>query len=255
MPGSLDRVPFVLKFNRWTSESYFCLKFWLSLLSNTGRHCIILQDLWPVDGLPKDLTNLINSFDYTPEIKCTDYSLSANFKFAKPESTHWARQGAACLTAFKLISSDYFWLIDADDTIFLTDPKIVLEKLCIAEEIAYLKNFDAFSYAFYRHVPKKNHWSLGIALLKSTIPVNEVVSITYEEISQYGIGDNIDGAFDYLRRAGRLNLQSFIFNNIVFHHHTPHIARWNTGAVYGVYDWRAGILNGRLKIPNDVFMF
>jgi len=228
-----------------------CLKFWCSLASNTGRPCFILQDLWTEDKFPKEFQNLVKSLNLQPVVTNTNYDKAKNLNFVKPESKHWARAAAANLTAFELTQADYFWLIDADDTIFITEPKIIFEKLCLAEEIAILKHLDGFSYAFYRHT-KANHWSFGIALMKTSIPLDEVINVPAAEVITLGIADNIDGAFDVLRRSGRLNLQSFIFNNIVFHHHTPSIAKWNIAAVFGVYDWRAGMLNGAIKAPDDV---
>jgi|GEM_PF-6766005 len=250
MQSNRGNIPFVLKFNRWTTESFMCLKFWCSLVSNTGRQCYILQDLWTEDKFPKEFQNLVKSMNLQLLVTSTNYENAKNLKFVKPES-NWNRAAAANLTAFELTQADYLWLIDADDTIFFTDPKIIFEKLCLAEEIAMLKHFDGFSYAFYRHI-KQNHWSLGIALMKTSIPLNEVIDVSAADVTAFGIEANIDGAFDVLRRNGRLNLQSFIFNNIVFHHHTPSIAKWNIAAVFGVYDWRAGMLNGAVKAPDDV---
>jgi hypothetical protein len=252
MQSNPSSLPFVLKFNRWTMESYICLKFWLSLVANTGRKCFLLQDLWINSGnFPKEFQALVESMNLQLIVRSTNYEKHRNLKFVKPESKRWALAAAANLTAFELTQEDYFWLIDADDTIFLTEPKQILEKLCLAEELAMLKSLDGFSYAFYRHV-WLNHWSLGIALMKTRIPLDIVADVHAADIEKLHISDNIDGAFDLLRRNGILNLQSFIFNDIVFHHHTPKITAWNTGAVFGVYDWRDSILNGVIKAPDDV---
>jgi hypothetical protein len=234
---------FVLKFNRWSNESFASLRFWLSVVAVSRRECIILQDLWDQNNMPDPFKKLVASTGLAIDIRSTNYSACDNWRFYRAESENWRKAGAANITAYDLSKTDYFWLIDADDTIFLTDSYLVSQKLALAERIAKLSDLDGFSYAFYRHIGA-NHWSFGVALMRRDISMDLVASVEAREITQLNVADNLDGAFDVLRRCQKLKLESFILNDVIFHHHTAKIQNWNVGAPYGVYCWNKKILNG-----------
>ena len=201
--------------------------------------------------MPDLFKQLVASAGLAIDIRSTNYSACDNWKFFKIESESWRKAGAANITAYDLAKTDYFWLIDADDTIFLTDPSSVSQKLALAERIATLSTLDGFSYAFYRHI-QANHWSFGISLMRRDISMDLVASVEAREIVQLGIGDNLDGAFDILRRRKSLKLESFILNDLIFHHYTPQKQDWVVGAPYGVYCWKRKLLNGLVNAPDDV---
>ena len=244
---------FVLKFNRWTHESATCLRFWVRLASLSGRPCTILQDLWLNDEVPETLTKGLSQMGPMFTFRSTEYSDGREYRFLHdyPNRTVWYKPSAANFTAFELVTSDYFWLIDADDTIFLADPQVVYEKLLLAEEYTKTQSLDGFSYAFYRHFPP-HCWSLGVALLKRSLPLNEIKKVEASEIVPLGLGDNVDGACELLRLKGRLDLKSFILNKVVFHHHTPKATYSRPGSAFGVYYWEGGTLDGKFKVPSDV---
>lgn len=221
------------------------------MLAGSGRQIYIIQDLWSNDQYPKQFIELLNSKNLNLVICSSDYTITNDFNFAKPESKNWHRAGAANLTGFKLVNDDYFWLIDADDTIFLSNPKVVYQKICLAEEIAILKKLDGFSYAFYRHIPI-NHWSFGVAFMRKHISMDNVRQVNWNDIIKLGIADNLDGAFDLLRKSGSMQLESFVFSEIIFHHHTPRFFNFPVGAALGVYYWEGRVLNGLLTAPPDV---
>lgn len=244
---------FVLKFNRWSDESLACLRFWVRLARLSSRPCIILQDLWAIDEVPKSLIDSLSKTGLDFTFQSTKYSDGGEYKFllAYPKRTVWYGASAANFTALELATTDYFWLIDADDTTFLADPEVVYEKLLRAEGYARGRALDGFSYAFYRHF-SPHTWSLGVALLKKELPVNEIKAVDAIELVSRGLGDNVDGALEVLRQKGRLALQSFIFNKIVFHHHTPMAMYCRPGVPFGVYYWESGVLDGKFKAPSDV---
>ena len=242
---------FVLKFNRQTIDGLICLNFWVQLARVMERRVVLLTDLWAPGDVHAQVRGVFRKYGVEPDVANTDYTLTRDAKFARPASTRWLRIGAANLTAYRLARTRRFWLVDADDTLFYDDAERLAWKFTRAEAEASRESMAGFSYAFFRHLPI-DHWSFGVALMDREVDLEVALQVPHERILALSVADNIDGAFDVLRRSGTWNLRSFVFDGSLFHHHLAATSNWVSGTSYGVYRWNGRRLFGLYEAPADV---
>jgi hypothetical protein len=236
-----------LKFNRDTAAAKICLDHWLKIFSNDD--IVIISDLYNVNSE----TKIKRLADITVPIVNTDYSLSAEYQncFGGGKGELWRKAGSANFTAYKLAGIDTtFWLIDADDTMFVsTNYAEIRSKLLSAEQYFDKKKLDGLSIDFYRELVN-DHWSFGVCLLTTNTNLENLKVINPEEISQIIRYINLDGAFDVLRRNNTFKLESFVLNNYFFHHHVdrPQLS-------FGLYYWVNNTLWNKIPLAGDVISF
>lgn len=219
-----------LKFNRSDSSAIVCLTFWLELFRN--YEIIINCDLFVLnrDPVPQYLTDaisgrntkLINS-DYTTGDIYTPYMKSKK-----------RRMASANLTCFQHLdkSDKYFWVIDADDTMFLfQNYSYIQQKLANAENYAIENNLDGFSLDFYREY--NNTWTFGVCLLRADIDWKKISTISGDDLNRYNLSMNSDSIFDYLGRKNVFKLKSFVFENLSF----QHLINKHVPLPNGIYYW------------------
>jgi hypothetical protein len=200
-----------LKFNRDDASSLVCLFYWLEIFKDYELFliCDLFRENSPV---PENLKQLLQNKNI--KIKNTDYSL-------RTQTDHLFSKGwkvkASCanLTCFNLLdpTDTDFWIIDADDTMFLTrDFDLIRTKLLDAENILNKEQLDGLSLDFYREA--HDQWSFGVCLLSSTIDLNKLKDATLFKTPIV----NLDGAFDHLRKQQEYKLKSFIIDECGFQH-------------------------------------
>lgn len=225
-----------LKYNREGPSALICLHYWIELFSN--YEIIINCDLFDVDKdkIPDNLKNL--ALNKNVKFINSDYSTgniyTPNFKAKK------RAMASANLTAWNHLKSEdqYFWIIDADDTMFLSaNFNLIREKIKLAEDYALKHNLDGFSLDFYREY--NDSWTFGVCLLKTNIPWKDIKNVTTEELIQNGLANNCDSCFDMLGRKGIVNLKNFVFDRCSFQHL---INKNYTAIPNGLYYWRDGKL-------------
>ncbi len=234
-----------LKFNKTDTVGYMCLLSWIEIFQDYD--IVLVCDLFTVDKdpIPELLSMIINRSNKEIEIINTDYTSSSQFDNLIPDS-RYQRAAAANFTCFnhnKL--EDYFWLIDADDTMFLTrNFDFIKSKIKEAENLIVNNKFDSLSLDFYRM--QNDTWSFGICLVNAKLDFSFI---------RNNISDNdfvpkdtrcLDICFDKLRRKNKLNLKTFIINNTSFIHYV-HKTR---NLPYCLYHWENGRLNGK-AVPED----
>lgn len=235
-----------LKFNRSELASQLCLQHWIEIfqdckitivcdLFNSGRGEPVpdfLQKIISGKGINIINTNYALGEKYTP-----------NYKARK------RKQSSANLTCFELGKNlPYYWLIDADDTMFLTrDYQYIREKLRAAENYFLQHTLDGFSLDFYREI-NFDHWSFGVCLLKGSIPFEKILTVDPVKPTQYqGLTQNLDSYFDILRRENQMKLMSFVIDKMAFQHQlTPFHTVPN-----GIYFWSDKKL-WQYPLPSDV---
>lgn len=226
-----------LKFNRLEPHSEVCLIHWLKIFEN---YDIILSC---------DIENIKNILKLSNEIKIlkTDYTLSKNLPF-KFKNKNRSSPNLTCMHYAK--SDEYCWIIDADDTMFLTkDYDIIREKIKKAEDYARYNKLDAFSLDFYRET-NNDHWSFGVCLIKNTIKLNVIESLDKKELKNYPeLSKNLDSWLDILRRKNIYNLKSFVFENTSFQH--THYAE-EYSPKHGIYAWYNRLLSNQIQLKDDV---
>lgn len=237
-------VEVFLKFNKETMPSLICLKRWIEIFQ--GIPMTIISDLYQVSH--EQPTAEMHRVAGTIPVINTDYSLSAPFAHLL-KVQRWHNVCASNLTCFKHNRSDAFWLIDADDTQFLTeDIDMLRTKFRSAERHLADHKLDGFSLDFYREI-KKDHWSFGVALLRSGLDLSPLSRITAEQLLSHskGLILNFDSVLDYGRRTGQYRFQSFVFDHCFFQHWLEQNA-----LPYGVYHWRGGKIWDQIPLRPDI---
>lgn len=219
-----------LKFNRNTDLSYVCLHYWLEIFCDYEIY--IVCDLFHQnEKYPKKIVDLIG--DKQVKIINSDYLLgnmfTPNFKSKKK------KMASANLTCFSHLDQNdrFFWIVDADDTWFLTNDAVgIREKLNLAELYLLENSIDGFSLDFYREY--NNSWTFGLCLLSANINWQQIKDVSNQEIESYDLPLNGDSIFDVLGRTNRLKLKSFVFDNYGF----QHIENNFPNLPGGIYFWK-----------------
>ena len=141
-----------LKIDRNVPHTLLCLRFWLETFKNYST--FILCDN---PDLSKKLESCFVDYPKSKLIS-SDRSLVQYLTQLKSSKRNMA---TANLTGFEQSKdADAFWMIDADDTIFLTHNfEIVNEKLHRAEQYLIDNKLDGFSLDFYSTQIRKNDTS------------------------------------------------------------------------------------------------
>ena len=230
-----NNIKVFLKFNRPIEKTYplNCLRYWLETFK--FHETYILTDLFDhKSSIPDFLKSIL--VDYKIKIINSDYSIGAtycqNMKKAK------RNMASANMTPFKHIEgSPAFWIIDADDTRFLSaNMDDVREKLIKAEDYLLSNNLDAFSLDFYRNL--NNGWTFGVCLINANCNWKQISNLTPEEIESTGMARNIDTAFHVLGQKKIFKIKNFVLDNEVF----QHVANNYPEMPHGIYIWYKGKL-------------
>jgi hypothetical protein len=234
-----------LKFNKTDTVGYMCLLSWLDIFKD--HEIILVCDLFNVntDPVPKFLKDTIDQHPQPIKLLNTDYSLSVPFNTTILDK-RYQRAAAANLTCFKdNLDDPFFWLIDADDTMFLTrNFTPIKEKLKIAEEIIVNDDLDSLALDFYRM--QNGTWSFGICLVKQSLDFVSIKNSLTEDDWNPKDTKCLDIWFDKLRRQNKLNLKSFVLDKTSFIHY---VHKTKT-LPYTLYEWTDNKLNG-VPLPED----
>jgi hypothetical protein len=174
--------------------------------------------------------------DYNVTVINSDYSIGENYC----GNLKGAKRGMASanMTAFSYVKKSHsFWMVDADDTVFLSrDFDGLRNKLKSAEDYLLVNGLDAFSLDFYRNL--NNGWTFGLALLKSNMPWQLIKDVDMEPMVDLGFARNIDTAFDSLGRIGKIKIANFVFDRYAFQHQCNNYP----DMPHGIYLWHRGKL-------------
>ena len=157
-----NKPMFYLKVNRDIDDSILCLQQWINIVNALDGDFYILCDN---ESLRKRILNKI-SF-YSPDIKFIKSQKSIFSKILKLQqiAPKWINAACAHLSVFKhaqVNNIDKYWNVDADDSLFMTEIKNVVEILKTAQTYADTNNIDLFSFDFWVTKTKNRHWSFGI---------------------------------------------------------------------------------------------
>lgn len=222
-------VKVFLKFHRTDVSAVLCLRYWLELFKNYDTY--ILCDRYnPATEQPPEYLKTV-LMDYKVKVVNSDYSIGdeycSNLKGAK------RGMASANMTAFKYVSGDRgFWMVDADDTLFLSrDFDGLRNKLNLAETYLVENKLDAFSLDFYRNL--NNGWTFGLALLRADMPWQLIKDVDMAPMVDLGFARNIDTAFDSLGRLGKIKIANFVFDKFAFQHQCNNYPEMP----HGIYTW------------------
>jgi hypothetical protein len=218
-----------LKINRDDPASILCLRHWCEVFKT--YETFILCDLYDVkkDTVPSFLKTVLE--DYRVQVINTDYSIAPTYCKCLKGAKHG--MASANMTCFQhLGKSKAFWIIDADDTMFLTrNYDLLKEKLSLAEKYLFENDLHGFSLDFYRNL--NNGWTFGVCLFRSDTPWKLIETLSKEEVSSTGLSRNIDTAFQVLKNKGLVRLQNFVFDKLAFQHSINNYPEMP----HGIYVW------------------
>jgi hypothetical protein len=219
-----------LKINRTGPSSIACLRHWLEIFRNHNTY--ILCD-WP-QPWPQELISAQQDYPQS-KIISSDRSLTEYCGALKGAKHGMA---SANLTGFTYSqNADAFWMIDADDTQFLTyDFDLIRQKVQRAEQVFQEQLYDAFSLDFYRNL--NNGWTFGMALIRSSCPWQRMQELTGDELVAQGMARNIDTAFHVMGLKGILKIGNFVFDRLAF----QHLYNNYPAMPHGIYNWHKGNL-------------
>lgn len=235
-----------LKFNRSDAASLLCLRFWCETFR--GYDTYILCDLYNVssDPVPSYLKSIID--DYSVQVINSNYSIGKEYC----QNLKGAKRGMASanMTCFNHVNkTENFWIIDADDTLFLTrEYDNVRNKLQSAEKYFEDNQLDGFSLDFYRNL--NNGWTFGVCLLRGSMNWQMIKDVDMSPMVEAGFARNIDTAFDSLSRAGKIKLKNFVFDRMAFQHQINNYP----DMPQGIYNWHRGNLWDKPLQPDVVIL-
>ncbi len=235
-----------LKINRTDPASALCLKHWCEVFR--PYETFILCDLYDPkkDPTPEFLKSIIDEYKVT--VINSDYSIGPAYCKCLKGAKHG--MASANMTCFQhLGKSKAFWIIDADDTMFLTrDYEFIREKLASAEYYMFEKNLHGFSLDFYRNL--NDCWTFGVCLINSNTPWKLIETLSSDEVSSTGLARNIDTAFQLLKNKGLLKLENFVIDKIAFQHSVNNYPEMP----HGIYIWHRGNLWDKPLKPDVVIL-
>lgn len=219
-----------LKINRTGASAISCLRHWLEIFKNHKTYILCDWDR----PFPPELTNAQRDYPNSIIIG-SDRGLIEYCKGLKGAKHGMA---SANLTGFVYSQdADAFWMVDADDTQFLTyNFDLVREKIKKAETILNDQQYDAFSLDFYRNL--NNGWTFGLALINTKCQWQRIKDVRSDNMSDLGMARNIDSAFHVLGQRGILKLGNFVFNGLAF----QHLYNNYPAMPHGIYVWNRGHL-------------
>lgn len=238
-----------LKYNRLEAAGWMSLLFWLEVFKDYD--ITIVCDLFDVKTQepPLMLKNILQSVNYKGNIINTDYGSSHIFNDVILKKKY-RTAGAVNTTCFNYhTSTDPFWLIDADDTFFITrDYNYLRSKLAKAEEIMRKNNYDGFGLDFYRVY--NDTWSFGVALMRPGLDFNYIrAQLKDEDFVPKKDTKCLDVWFDKLRKQGKLKLESFVIDQGNFVHYID----GKFERPYNLYEWYNGKWNDK-PLPKGIII-
>jgi len=223
-----------LKINRTDPASILCLRHWCEIFK--PYETFILCDLYNPknENTPNFLKTVLE--DYKVTVINSDYSIGPKYCKCLKGAKHG--MASANMTCFQhLGKSKAFWIIDADDTMFLTrDYDLLRTKISQAEKYLFEKDLHGFSLDFYRN--QNDCWTFGVCLLRSNTPWKLLETLSAEEVSSTKLARNIDTAFQLLKNKGSMRLENFVFDKLAFQHSINNYPEMP----HGIYSWSRGNL-------------
>lgn len=231
-----------LKFNRPDISSYLCLMSWIEIFH--GYKIFIICDCFSTQ---KPMPNFLREYigDQITIVN-TDYSIGRSFldRFPKKKSRN---QGSANLTAFSLATTETLWIIDADDTMWLTrDYHILKEKILRVELYLAKHRLDGLSLDFYREL--NDIWTFGMCYVRKNLDFSKFDLLDIE-LENKKHNTNIDICFDLMRKKSEWKLESFVFDGLPF----QHLINNFKDLPHGIYMW-ANARFDKFELKKDILI-
>ena len=235
-----------LKINRSENFSMRNLSRWIDVSYLMGVDCYILCDR-------KDIISSIKREFFLAKKCCfieSDRGITNTEIVDEIANKNWKNAAYAHLTTFTHAISngyDYFWNIDADDTMMCLSTERITELLNTVEKYAEIENVDCFSLDMWRTKWKGKHWSFGVTYTNAGVDWMGEIGHRYHDEKyrslESGMNYNIDCFFYYLNEVSDLKISTFYVENLKFIHYSEDMFRGLISSAF--YHWR----NGKLIFP------
>lgn len=119
---------------------------------------------------------------------------------------------------------DHIWIIDADDTMFLSSARLIAERMQLVENIAIKENIDFYSLDMWESM-NGGFWTFGVTYVNDVAEIikrteNHTINVmkyrVFKQVRSKII--NVDGFYADLGKKNIFNIKSFYFRNISFIH-------------------------------------
>ncbi|MGN1124948.1 MAG: hypothetical protein ACI4SM_02055 [Candidatus Gastranaerophilaceae bacterium] len=218
-----NRQMFYLKFNSNNfGYSIFCLQHWINVINEIDADFIIICDK---QELIKEIKKHIIFKNDNIKIIKSDKKIPQ--KIVKSiASDFWLKAGIAHLTTFfhaKKNGINEFWNIDADDTAFMSEPKVIASALTKIKHYADKNKIEAFSLDMHRSHFYGKHWSFGVTYINNGNYLMQLIKNVknkewHNDKKLYDKQCNLDWYFTYLLDTNQANIGTFNIDNIYFVH-------------------------------------
>lgn len=258
-----------LKVNRNEEFALRNLSRWIDVSILLNADCYILCD-------NPELNKIIKTdcmFSYKCNFIESNKGEEAKEIVCNIANKNWADAAYAHLTTFihaAELGYDYFWNIDADDTMICLSTDRILEMLRKVEGYVIENNTDIISLDMWRTKWQGLHWSFGITFTKGRKEwLSDMKKHCMDEAYKNqinGMNYNIDCYFTYLKEVENISIQTFYFENLKFIHYSNDFFKglissafyhWKNGILeYPIMKWCVGVNElSEFKICDDIIRF
>lgn len=218
------KLVFYLKVHNGDNVTFLCLQNWINVVSAIGGDYYIVCDK---DCLKSNILKRIVFPD--SDIKFIKSQRKKLKKvIANLTTPIWKNPGYAHATTFYHASKngiEEFYNIDADDTLFLTDPIKTTEILQKVRDYAKWQNIELFSLDMWRSRTHNKAWTFGVTYIQNP---TKFVDIANKESGAWkenylgcDNGLNIDWYITYLKNTNKMRAETYYIENCSFIHYGP----------------------------------
>ncbi len=234
---------YYLKINRSELYTFYNLKHWIDIcLEDSNALIYVICDSDDLEVRVKEEIKL--DWNKILFIKSDRKSQELCDIVNDIADSRWDKAAYAHLTTFlhaKAHGYDWFWNIDADDTLFCVNAKRGLDVLRKAEDIARRNGIEAFSLDMW-FTRTMGHWTFGVTLINNTFDWFNIMRIhknmEYRKHTIFPL--NVDGFFSDIKYNSNTKIDSFYVENLKFVHYGFDFLRIPWGS--GLFHWKNHVL-------------
>lgn len=228
------KIDVFLKFpNSLMIQDNHIVQYWLQVFDRQRYQINLMCD--------DDPSNLVHSkIKWTPPLPKEQLSqkYQAIYGLLGNKSNKGARILLACmLSCYEYASSDIFWNIDSDDSLYSLSPEKLGEQLITIESLCREKNLDAISQDYYNNPLYNmfvgNGFSFGVSCQKNDTKTRILKSLDNSVFDDYKSSFILDSVFIHLNRKNKIQVSSFFLDPSIFVHYRD---RLYGGSMVYVYE-------------------
>lgn len=238
-----DRKAIYLKANRSEAYAFQNISRWVDVAYLLDYKCFVLCDDMELATRIRNEV-ILSSFSNFIESNKDEF---AQVFVTNIANKNWENAAYAHLTTFthaKMLGVEYFWNIDADDTMICLGMDRIVEMMKTVEKYAEKNEIDIFSLDMWRTKWNGKHWSFGITYANNAVDWIHIMKKHCEDREykdlENAMNYNIDCFFTYLKNITELKIETFYFENLKFIHYSGDFFKGLISSAF--YHWKCGEL-------------